>query len=57
MANSNTERYYLFPGQGGRGRRRKIKIMLLCGTLVGLATGLLVGGLFYLINYLGRPGF
>jgi hypothetical protein len=31
--------------------------MLLCGTLVGLATGLLFGGLLYLVNYLGRPGF
>jgi hypothetical protein len=55
MSNTDTERYYLFPGQGGRGRRQKVKKMLLWGILVGLGTGLLVGGVFYLFNYLGRP--
>lgn len=52
MSKKDTERYYLFPGQGGRARRQKIKGMLLWGFFGGLLTAVAVGLTMYLVNHL-----
>jgi hypothetical protein len=45
------ERYYLFPGMGGRAARRKQMMMLKAGVAVGLViAGILVLFLYFLHN-------
>jgi len=43
------ERYYLFPGMGGRAARRKQVMMLKAGLGVGLIIALVVAGLIYFL--------
>ena len=44
------ERYYLFPGMGGRAARRKQMMMLKAGIGVGLVIALVVALLLYLLD-------
>jgi len=55
MTKDETERYYLFPGQGGRARQRKIRTMLVWGITMGVLTGAALAGCLYLISYLASP--
>jgi hypothetical protein len=50
--NSETERFYLLPGQGGAAYRRKQRYLLLCSIVVGL---ILSGALGALMYYLNKP--
>ena len=43
------ERFYLFPGQGGRNYRRKHRRELFVATLVAIVAGLVLGGIMYLL--------
>ena len=43
------ERFYLFPGMGGRAARRKQMMMLKAGLAVGLAIALVVALLLYFL--------
>ena len=43
------ERFYLFPGQGGRNYRRKRRRQLVQATLVAIVAGAVLGGIMYLI--------
>jgi len=47
--NKPRERFYLFPGQGGRNYRRKHRRQLLQATLVAIVGGAVLGGIMYLI--------
>ena len=44
------ERYYLFPGMGGRAARRKRIMMLKAGIGVGLVIAIVVAVLLYFLN-------
>lgn len=44
------ERYYLFPGQGGRAMRRKQAMMLRWGVAIGLAISAAVALAIYWAN-------
>jgi len=44
------ERYYLFPGMGGKSFRRKQRMFFIWSLVVALSTAALVTGIFYLIN-------
>ena len=43
------ERYYLFPGMGGRASRRKHKLMLQWSIITGLVVSAGLAGVFYLL--------
>jgi hypothetical protein len=47
------ERYYLFPGQGGRALRQKRKTMLLWSLTVGVAVSAVLAWVIYLSS--GSP--
>jgi hypothetical protein len=44
------DRYYLFPGQGGRSARRKHRRILLWSILFGLVMSVALAGILYLIS-------
>jgi len=44
------QRFYLFPGQGGRSYRRKQNIILLWSVIAALVVSLALAGLFYFLN-------
>jgi hypothetical protein len=46
---SETERYYLFAGMGGRAARRKHKIILQWAIATGLLASGIVAGLLYVL--------
>ena len=46
---SETERYYLFAGMGGRAARRKHKMMLQWAIATGLLVSGMLAGLLYLL--------
>jgi hypothetical protein len=48
------ERYYLFPGQGGRSLRRKQRMMVAWALGVGLATSAVLGFAIWWFNARGR---
>jgi hypothetical protein len=48
------ERYYLFPGQGGRAARRKQLYFLKWSIVAGLGVSAILAALLYLLN---RSGF
>ena len=50
--NSADRRFYLLPGMGGRGYRRKQKFILKSSILVGLLVSALIALVFYLLNHL-----
>lgn len=52
MSNKENERYYLLPGMGGDGRRRKVKAMLGWGILAGLLASTLTALALYAIHHL-----
>jgi len=43
-------RYYLLPGMGGKGLRRKRKITLICSLVAGALVSVLLAVTLYLIN-------
>jgi hypothetical protein len=47
------DRYYLFPGQGGRSARRKHRRILLWAILFGLVVSAGFAGILYLMS---KPG-
>lgn len=49
------ERFYLLPGQGGRARLRKKRMMLLWSLAVGLPIAVLVAVTLYWLNSPARP--
>ena len=44
------QRYYLFPGQGGRSARRKHRRILLWSILFGVVVSAVFAGILYLIS-------
>ena len=48
------ERYYLFPGMGGRAARRKQMMMLKAGLAVGLVIAGVVAALLYFLYSRGK---
>jgi hypothetical protein len=48
------KRFYLLPGMGGRGLRRKRRLILQWSVIVGLIVSALLAALFYWVNGL-RP--
>jgi len=44
------DRYYLFPGQGGRSARRKHRRILLWSIVFGLVVSAAFAGILYLIS-------
>jgi hypothetical protein len=44
------ERYYLLPGMGGRNYRRKRKMMLQWGLVIGLTVSGIVAGMLYYLS-------
>jgi hypothetical protein len=48
------DRYYLFPGQGGRSARRKHRRILLWAILFGMVMSVALAGILYLIS---KPGY
>jgi hypothetical protein len=47
------DRYYLFPGQGGRSARRKHRKILLWAVVFGLLASGVLAGVLWLINKSG----
>ena len=48
------QRFYLLPGQGGRGLRKKRKFMLQCSVAVGLLVALAVAAVICWLNNCDR---
>jgi len=49
------ERFYLLPGQGGRARHRKRRMMILWSLAVGLPVAVIVAVTIYWLNQPVRP--
>ena len=49
--NKEPQRYYLFPGQGGRSARRKHRRILLWAIVVGLFASAVFVGVMYLLSH------
>jgi hypothetical protein len=48
--NKERERFYLLPGMGGRGLRRKRRKIMLWSIVAGLLASALMAGILYLIS-------
>jgi hypothetical protein len=48
--NKESERFYLLPGQGGEGYRRKRRVMLTWSVILALVFSTALTALFYFMN-------
>jgi hypothetical protein len=48
--NKERDRFYLLPGMGGRGLRRKRRIILVWSIVAGLLASALLAGILYLMS-------
>jgi len=48
--NKERDRFYLLPGMGGRGLRRKRRIILVWSIIAGLLASALLAGILYLMS-------